>query len=146
MFHKKALVRRLNTKRSTEADLVGVSEYLPYNLWIMIVLHGKRYENMNYIVYQDSQIATMRDKNERKYFTGNSRHINIRYCFVKYSVDKGEVKIKYRPIQMILAYFFTNPLKGKVLKIFRDVIMGYKPIFSLESIPVSIKECVRNNR
>ena len=36
-------------------------------------------------------------------------------------------------------------LKEKVLKIFRDVIMGYKPIFSLKLIHVSIKENVVNN-
>ena len=41
--------------------------------------------------------------------------------------------------------YFTKPLKGKVFKIFNDLIMGYKRISSLESIPVSIKEHVGNN-
>ena len=47
---------------------------------------------------------------------------------------------------MMLADYFTKILKGKVFKIFRGVIMGYKPILSLESIPVLIKEHVGNNR
>ena len=47
---------------------------------------------------------------------------------------------------MMLEDYFIKPLRGKVLKIFRDVIMGYKPISSLKPIPVSIKECVGNNR
>ena len=84
------------------------------------------------------------DKNGRNYCTGKSRHINIR-LFFKDRVDKGEVKIEYCPTQMVLADYFTKPLKGKVFKIFRDVILGYKPILSLESIPVSIKERVGNN-
>ena len=46
---------------------------------------------------------------------------------------------------MMLADYFTNALKVKVFKIFRDIIMGYKPIYSLESILVSIKERVGNN-
>ena len=40
---------------------------------------------------------------------------------------------------------FTKPLKGKVLKIFRDIIMGYKPLSSLKSIPASIQELVGNS-
>ena len=46
---------------------------------------------------------------------------------------------------MMLADYFTNSLKGNMFKIFRDAIMGYKPILPLKSIPVSIKECVENN-
>ena len=46
----------------------------------------------------------------------------------------------------MLAYYFTKPLKEKVLKIFRDILMGYKPIFSLKSIRVSIEERVENTR
>ena len=40
---------------------------------------------------------------------------------------------------MMLADYFTKTLKGTVFKIFRDIIMGYKPISSLGKIPVSIK-------
>ena len=47
---------------------------------------------------------------------------------------------------MMLADYFTKSLKGNMFKILRDFIMGYKPIFPLESIPVSIEECVGNNR
>ena len=35
VFHYKAFVKMLNTKSSTGAELVGVSKYLPYNLWII---------------------------------------------------------------------------------------------------------------
>ena len=48
--------------------------------------------------------------------------------FVMYRVDKGEVKIEYCPTQMMLADYYTKLLKGKVFKIFRDIIMGYKTI------------------
>ena len=45
--------------------------------------------------------------------------------FVKDRVYKGEVKIYYCPTQMMLVDYFTKPLKGNMLKIFRYVIMGY---------------------
>ena len=46
---------------------------------------------------------------------------------------------------MMLEDYFTKPLKGRGFKIFRGIVMGYKPISSLESIPVSIKESIGNN-
>ena len=67
------------------------------------------------------------DNNGRNYCTGNLRHINIRF-FVKNIVDKWEVKIEYCPTQIMLADYFTKPLKRTVFKILSDVIMGYKPI------------------
>ena len=115
-----------------EAEIVGVSEYLPYNLWLMIFLHGHGYGTMNNIVYQYNQSSISMDKNGGNYCTRNSRHKNIRYFFVKDRVDKGEVKIEYRPTQMMLADYFTKPLKEKVFKILMDIIMCYKTISSLK--------------
>ena len=68
-----------------------------------------------------------------------------KYRFFKNRVDKGEVKIKYCSTQMMLADYFTKILKGKVLKIISEIIIGYKLIPSLKSIPVSLKERVGNN-
>ena len=76
---KKVLVKRLDTKSSTQAELVCVIEYLPYNLQVIIFLHCKGYGIINNLVYQDNQSAIRMDKNGRNYCTGNSIHINIRY-------------------------------------------------------------------
>ena len=108
-------------------------------------LYGQGYGIMNNIVNQYNQSTIMKEKNGRNSCTGNLIHVNIRYFFVKDIVYKGEVKIDYCPTQMMLEYYFENLLKGKVFKIFRNVIMGYKSILSLESIPVLFKDFVRNN-
>ena len=84
-------------------------------------------------------------KNGRNSCTGNSRHINVRYFFVKKRINKGEMRVEYCPTLLMLADFFTKPLLGKQFKLFRDVIMGYKSIFDLDpSLISSIKECVGN--
>ena len=70
-------------------------------------------------------------KNGRNSCTGNSRHINIRYFFVKDRVDKGEVRVEYCPTLQMLGDFFTKPLQGALYIKFRDVIMGYEPTTSL---------------
>ena len=55
--HKKAFVKRLNKKSSTEAELICVSEYLLYNLWLMNCIREKGCVRTNYILYQYNHSA-----------------------------------------------------------------------------------------
>ena len=83
---------------------------------------------MNIVVYQEKQTEIKMEKIGKNSCTGNLRHTNIRSFFVKHRVHKGEVKIDYSSTKMMLPYYFTKPLKRKVFKMFRNVIMGYKSI------------------
>ena len=40
-LHNKSSKQKFNTKSSTESEYVGVSEYLPYDLWQVIFLSSK---------------------------------------------------------------------------------------------------------
>ena len=71
--------------------------------------------------------------NGRNSCTGNSRHIHIRYFFVKDRIDKREMRVEYCPTEHMLADYFTIPLQGSRFKNYRDYIMGYKPISGLLS-------------
>ena len=82
-------------------------------------------------IYQDNQSTIRMQKNGRNSCTGNSRHINIRYFFVKDRVDKGEVRVEYCSTLQMLGDFSIKPLQGALYIKFEDVIMGYKPITSL---------------
>ena len=132
VLHAKCSKQKLNVKSSTEAELVGTSEYLPYNLWLLLFLSAQGYEIKDNVLYQDNQSTILMLKNGRNSCTGNSRHIHIRYFFVKDRVDKKELRIEYCPSLIMLADFFTKPLQGLLFQKFRDVIMGYKPISSLK--------------
>ena len=35
LVHGRSSKQKLNTKSSTEAEVVGVGEYLPYNIWMI---------------------------------------------------------------------------------------------------------------
>ena len=41
VLHGRSSKQKLNTKSSTEAELVGMSEYLPYNIWLLNFLHAQ---------------------------------------------------------------------------------------------------------
>ena len=114
VIHTKSSKQKLNTKSSTEAELVGVSKYLPYHIWLVNFLQYQGYDIKNKILYQDNQSAIRMEKNGRNSCTGNSRHIDVRFFFVKDRVDSGDIKVQYCPTSTMLADFFTKPLQGTV--------------------------------
>lgn len=131
LLHAKSSKQRLNVKSSTEAELVGNSDYLPYNIWLLIFMSMQGYTVKNNVLYQDNQSTILILKNGRNSCTGNSRHINIRYFFVKDRIDKKEIKVEYCPSLIMLAVYFTKPLKGALFNKLRDGIMGYRSISDL---------------
>ena len=128
VIHTKSSKQKLNTKSSTEAELVGVSEYLPYHIWLVNFLEYQGYDIKNKILYQDNQSAIKMEKNGRNSCTGNSRHIDIRFFFVKDRVDSGDINVEYCPTNKMLADFFTKPLQGTVFKNFRSTVMGHSSL------------------
>ena len=86
------------------------------------------------------------EKNGCNSCTGNSQHINVRYFFIKDRVENKEVIIKYCPIEVMLADFYTKALQGSLFNLFRDAIMGYKDIYELMTpVDLLFKERVGNN-
>jgi len=125
VLHTKSSKQKINTKSSTESELVGVSEYLPYSIWMTNFLEAQGYKVKKNVLYQDNMSAMRMEKNGRNSCTGNSRHIHIRYFFVKDRVDKGEVEIHYCPTNRMVADFYTKPLQGKLFHKLRRFIMGW---------------------
>ena len=143
ILHGKSSKQKINVKSSTEAELVGVSEYLPYNIWLMMFLKKQGYNIMNNVLYQDNKSAIKMERNGRNSCTGNSRHINVRYFFVKDRVDKGEIVVEHCPTHLMIGDYFTKPLQGAVFRRFRNIIMGYETLDSLcDGKTFSLKERV----
>ena len=134
-------------KSSTESELVGMSEYVPYNIWILNFLSAQGYEMKDNLVYQDNKSAIKMERNWRMSCTGNSRHIHIRYFFVKDRIEKGEFRVEYCPTYLMIADYFTKPLAGVMFRELRKAIMGYIYIQYLNtSVLCPIKERVGNPR
>ena len=54
---QKSSKQKLNTKSSTEAELVGVSDYLPHCIWYRNFLEHQGYLLKDNIIHQDNQSA-----------------------------------------------------------------------------------------
>ena len=55
VLYSKTNKQKLNVKSSTEAELVGNSNYVPYNLWLIHFLSEQGYEIKDNVLYQDNQ-------------------------------------------------------------------------------------------
>ena len=128
----KSTKQKLNTKSSTEAEVVGASDFLPSTIWARYFLEAQGYELQPSTFYQDNQSAMKLEVNGRKSCGQKSRHIDIRYFFIKDRVESGEIKVVYCPTEEMLADFFTKPLQGNLFRKFREVIMGRAHIDTLQ--------------
>jgi hypothetical protein len=139
----KSSKQKLNVKSSTEAELVGASDYLPYSIWAKKFLEAQGYRLQKNVFYQDNQSTIRFEENGRKSYGPNSRHIDIRYFFIKDRMEIEDFVVKHCPTEQMLADFFTKPLQGNLFRKFREVIMGHKHIDSLkEPMPSPSRERV----
>jgi hypothetical protein len=68
--------QKLNTKSSTEAELVGVNDVMPQILWTRYFLEAQGYDIKDSITYQDNQSSILLEKNGRASSGKRTRHIN----------------------------------------------------------------------
>jgi len=83
---------------------------------------------------QDNESAIKLEKNGRSSCGPKSRHINIRYFFIKDRTTTENITIRHCPTLLMLADFFTKPLQGGLFRKFRDVILGYKHVSTLTEL------------
>ena len=62
MVHFKYSKQKLNTKISTEAEVVGVSDYLTYNIWICLFMGAQGYDIKRNILSQNNQSTINKEK------------------------------------------------------------------------------------
>ena len=120
-FSKK---QKLNTKSSTEAELVGVDDVLPQVLWTRKFLMAQGCEVGDNIVYQDNQSAILLETNGTGSSSRRTRHIDVRFYFVKDRIAAKEMTVEYCPTGDMWGDYFTKPLQGSKFTFFRNLIMN----------------------
>ena len=126
--------QKLNTKSSTEAELVGVSDAMTQIVWTRYFMKAQGYEVKENVVGQDNMSAMLLENNGRASSSKRTRHINIRYFFVTDRIKNGEVSVVHCPTGEMVADFFTKPLQGATFRKFRDLIMNNKATVLSEQV------------
>jgi hypothetical protein len=116
--------QKLNTKSSTEAELVAPDDASVKILWTKLFLEWQGYHVEKNIMYQDNKSAILLEVNGKRSSGKRTRALNIRYFFLTDQVEKKNVEIQYCPTSEMLADYMTKPLQGKQFQRFRRQIMG----------------------
>ena len=127
----KSAKQKVVTKSSTEAELVGASEYLPSTIWVQYFLQAQGFPHRNSYLEQDNQSAIRLERNGRASASQRSRHINIRYFFVTDRLDTDNITLRYCQTEHMLADFLSKPLQGSLFRKFRDVLLGLAHLSTL---------------
>ena len=122
--YSSSIKQKLNTKSSTESELVAADDNMPQLLWTKYFLEAQGYKVNKSLLYQDNQSSILLEKNGKSSSGKRTRQINIRYFFIKDRQDSGEVDIEYCPTEEMVADYFTKPLQGAKFRKFRKLIMN----------------------
>jgi hypothetical protein len=127
----KSVKQKLNTKSSTEAETVGASDYMPNTIWVQHFMESQGYTVTSNILEQDNESAIRLATNGRASAGPKSRHIDIRYFWLKDRIQSPDIHIRHCPTTQMLADFFTKPLQGHLFRFFKAVVLGQRHIDTL---------------
>ena len=81
--------QKLNTRSSTEAELVGADDAATMILWTGMFMKEQGYELEKNILFQDNKSAILLEKNGQRSAGKRSRALNVRYFFLADKLRKA---------------------------------------------------------
>jgi hypothetical protein len=107
--------QKLNTKSSTEAEIVGLSDGLSHVIWARELICAQGYVLPPTKVHQDNQgvLSIMSGGRSPKHRT---KHLDIRHFFVRDRVATGDVVLRYCPTREMVADVLTKAVNGELFQ------------------------------
>ena len=119
-----SLKQKLNTRSSTEAEIVAVDDFIAKMLWTRNFLKMQHFPYGGTTLFQDNSSAIHLQSKGFEATGKRMRHLNIRYFFARDCVSRGLLRIEHQPTAEMEADYFSKPLQGKAFLKFRDSILG----------------------
>ena len=116
--------QKLNTKSSTETELVGVDDAISNILWSLYFLQEQGCGTTHAIIYQDNKSAILLESNGKFSSGKRTKHIKAWYFFVADKVADGEVMVKHVPTDKMWADMNTKPKQGLAYRTDRSYMMN----------------------
>ena len=124
-LYAKSGVQKLNTKSSSEAELVALSDHANQVIWTRNFLLGQGYNVGASTLYQDNQSTIAMIRNGKSN-SSRTRHIAIRFYFVADRVATKEISVEYMQTGDMIADILTKPLQGKLFLRLRGLLLNWE--------------------
>ena len=110
--HVKSTKQKLVTKSSTEAELVALSDYASQAIWARNLVAAQGYDVGPVVLHQDNMscMALMKRGGPA---SERTRHIDIRYFWVKERVDGKDAVIRHLSTEKMHVNVMTKPVQGQ---------------------------------
>lgn len=123
--HSKSSKQHIVTKSSTEAELVALSDSANQGLFVRNFILAQGYKECGPVtIYQDS-MSCMAMAERGRSGGERTRHIDIRYYWIKERVTGGEARIEHLRTEKMYANLLTKPLQGSQFVGERAALTGW---------------------
>jgi hypothetical protein len=122
--HCRSAKQGIVAKSSTEAELIGLSDSTNQALHTRMFLINQGYSMGPVTVYQDN-MSCMALIDRGRSGAEKTRHIAIRYFWVKERVSTGEVVLVHKGTKEMYANVLTKPLQGAQFVYERECLTGW---------------------
>jgi hypothetical protein len=89
--------QKSNSRSSTQTEMIGINNAMPNVLWSLYFIQAQGYPMTHALIYQDNKIAILLETNGKWSSSKRTKHIKMKYFFVKDCIDKGKVVIEHKP-------------------------------------------------
>ena len=123
--YNKSSKQHIVTKSSTEAELVALSDMANQAIHQRNFLEAQGYQKLPAKLYQDNQ-STITLVNKGRSTSLSTRHINIRYFWLKERIESGEIEVIYKPTEeMGPANIATKATVGNLFRLERQALCNW---------------------
>ena len=111
----RSVKQKLVTLSSCEAEYVALSQAVQEALWLRRLLEQLGFtQKIPTVIWEDNQSTIHLAKDAKHH--GRSKHIDVRYHFVRQYQEDNLVKVRYIPTGENIADMFTKPLSKSVFE------------------------------
>ena len=114
----------MNTRSSTETELVSVDAYMPEVLWSLHFFQAQGYGVKYAEIHQDNVSVQLLETNGKFSSSSKTKHVKTKFFFIKDKVNSEEVKIVDCPAGVMWADVLTKPLQGTEFRKTRTQLMN----------------------
>jgi hypothetical protein len=104
--------------------MLEVYNSLGYILWAQYFMQEQGYNMDALLLYQDNISLILLKTNGQASGSKCTKHIKVKYYFIKDKVGQGEITIEHCPTNQMWTYINTKPKQGLVFCMFRGHVMG----------------------
>jgi hypothetical protein len=118
--------QKINTRSSTEAELVSLDDVIAKILWTKKFLTEQGFKVNQNIIFRDNLSSMKLEMNGKMSSGKRTRHFDIKYFYVTDLYEQKEIEFEYCPTERMIADFLTKPLSGTKFQLFKREIMNSK--------------------